>query len=48
LGFVCSGPSDDRGDGDEKQADKEQSYVFHRPRQLGYISDKPVNPDVSG
>src|SRR5438093_12282085 len=34
LGFVCRGPSDNRGDGDEKHADKEQSYVFHRTRQL--------------
>src|SRR6266436_4978911 len=47
LGLICRGASDDGGDGDEKQADKAQLYVFHRLRRLGYISDKPANPDVS-
>src|SRR6266513_2857622 len=49
LGLICRGASDDCwADCDEKQADKEQSYVFHRSRRLGYISDEPVSPDVSG
>src|SRR6266513_6038771 len=47
LGLIYRGASDDGGDGDEKQADKAQLYVFHRLRRLGYISDKPANPDVS-
>ena len=47
LGLVSRGPGDDWGDSNEKQASKEQSYVFHRSRRLGYISDEPANPDVS-
>src|SRR5882724_11494521 len=46
LGLVRRCSSDDRADGNKKQADKEQSYVFHGSRRLGYISDKPANPDV--
>src|SRR5204863_10048914 len=48
LGFVSRGSRNHRCDGNEQQADKEQSYVFHRSRRLGYISDEPTAPDVSG
>src|SRR5439155_15867676 len=36
LRFVRRGPCDGGGGGTEKQADKEQSYVFHRLTRFGY------------
>src|SRR6266480_4693117 len=36
LGLVSRGPGNDGCSGTEKQADKEQSYAFHRLRRFGY------------
>jgi hypothetical protein len=47
LDLVRRGAGNDRSGGTEKQADKKQSYAFHRLRRFGYISHERTDPDVS-
>src|SRR2546430_12904569 len=48
LRLICRRACDGWDAGNEKQADKEQSYAFHRLRRFGYISHGRADPGGSG